>query len=435
MNRIGFAMVLCITFTPFAGSFSHFPIGVARPSSAPRHAQMARATRHGSILLAAQALSSSSTVERTMTSNKESVQTQAQDKQREFELNRGLAVDTLLADYSSMFDSTPMDFDIYHERILLRDNQGFSLEGKPSYKLFFKTVTNLLNLVFTGAHTSVVLMDKYGIDKSRIKMRWRIELESRLRPKSWKQLFGLIDRDGDGILSQRELNDFKQKEHREGTTWRKAETSDSRLVLEGISEYKLDAKGLIYEHIISVTYPAAPFSLAPLQELLPIRRMAHPGLAGVAGITTVPASATLHTFQPLTLFTAAAERTVIPVLPLLSIKDTAEATAGAVLLMASQKRNQGEGFFESLLPQDLKKKMPKTCQSDYDCNPGGYNFPLICADFIVARFCIDPDDWKGGGLGAHAWDLDNMEQMIKEPIPVRPDDGYGGPRIGDRSRY
>jgi hypothetical protein len=30
---------------------------------------------------------------------------------------------------------------------------------------------------------------------------------------------------------------------------------------------------------------------------------------------------------------------------------------------------------------------------------GGYNFPLICADFVITRICIDPDDWKGGGLG------------------------------------
>eukprot|EP00960_Hanusia_phi_P031212 749148-Hanusia_phi.AAC.2 len=33
---------------------------------------------------------------------------------------------------------------------------------------------------------------------------------------------------------------------------------------------------------------------------------------------------------------------------------------------------------------------------DYDCNPGGYNFPLRCVDFIIARFCVDPDDWRGG---------------------------------------
>lgn len=58
---------------------------------------------------------------------------------------------------------------------------------------------------------------------------------------------------------------------------------------------------------------------------------------------------------------------------------------------------------------------------------GGFNYPLICADFVVARFCIDPDDWRGGGLGAHAWDPNNIDDMMKVPIPVRPGDGYNVP--------
>jgi hypothetical protein len=51
-------------------------------------------------------------------------------------------------------------------------------------------------------------MDKYGIDKSKIKMRWRIELYSRFNPSSWVQLFKHLDVDGDGILSSSELNQF-----------------------------------------------------------------------------------------------------------------------------------------------------------------------------------------------------------------------------------
>ena len=53
---------------------------------------------------------------------------------REFELNRGLAVDTLLADYPTMF-SQSCDLSIFHENIVLKDTQGFTLEGIRSYKV------------------------------------------------------------------------------------------------------------------------------------------------------------------------------------------------------------------------------------------------------------------------------------------------------------
>ena len=55
---------------------------------------------------------------------------------------------------------------------------------------------------------------------------------------------------------------------------------------------------------------------------------------------------------------------------------------------------------------------------------GGYNFPLRCVDFVIARFCVDPDDWRGGGLGALAWD----PSLAPEPIPVRIQDGFNGPK-------
>ena len=52
----------------------------------------------------------------------------------EFELNRGLAIDTLLHDYPTIF-SQSCDLSIFHENILLRDTQGFSLEGIRSYRV------------------------------------------------------------------------------------------------------------------------------------------------------------------------------------------------------------------------------------------------------------------------------------------------------------
>ncbi len=68
---------------------------------------------------------------------------------REFELNRGQAVDTLLADYPSIF-AQQSDFSIFHERVVLRDSKGFSLEGIRAYKVHFSDC--LLGCAAPSAH-------------------------------------------------------------------------------------------------------------------------------------------------------------------------------------------------------------------------------------------------------------------------------------------
>eukprot|EP00961_Rhodomonas_salina_P118691 1597928-Rhodomonas_salina.1 len=88
---------------------------------------------------------------------------------REFELNRGHAVDTLLADYPTIF-SRPIDFSIFHEKIKLQDSQGFHVDGLRSYKAFFRIVPTLFNVCFSRCETSAVLMDKYGLDKVELSL-------------------------------------------------------------------------------------------------------------------------------------------------------------------------------------------------------------------------------------------------------------------------
>ena len=119
---------------------------------------------------------------------------------REFELNRGRALDTLLADYPTIF-SQACDLSIFHESILLRDSQGFSLEGIRSYKAFFSVVPTLVNMAFSRKEISAQLMDKYGIDKGRIKIRWRLDLYPRAVGASLRDIFGWFDTNGDGIIS------------------------------------------------------------------------------------------------------------------------------------------------------------------------------------------------------------------------------------------
>ena len=63
-------------------------------------------------------------------------------------------------------------------------------------------------------------------------------------------------------------------------------------------------------------------------------------------------------------------------------------------------------------------KSVKTCQTDYDCNPGGRNYPLKCVNVVFASICVESDDDFQGGMG--------ILQSAFEPIPVRVDDGYYG---------
>lgn len=66
-----------------------------------------------------------------------------EEKKREFELNRGFAVDTLLADYASLFDSAP-NFDIFDDRVILKDTQVC-----PAHKLARFSVTMVSQEAFT----------------------------------------------------------------------------------------------------------------------------------------------------------------------------------------------------------------------------------------------------------------------------------------------
>jgi hypothetical protein len=64
-------------------------------------------------------------------------------------------------------------------------------------------------------------------------------------------------------------------------------------------------------------------------------------------------------------------------------------------------------------------KSVKTCETDYDCNPGGRNWPLRCVNVLFSKICIESDDDFGGGRGVHA-------EAVLEAIPVRVEDGYYG---------
>ena len=136
----------------------------------------------------------------------------AEDKlQQEFELNRGKAVDTLLSDYPTIFTES-CDFSIFHPSITLRDTQGFSIEGIGAYRAFFSIVPSLANVLFSRCEVSAVLMDKYGLCKNKIKIRWRIDFFPRFSGMSTlKDIFRWVDSNGDGVISSKEFFEVQKR--------------------------------------------------------------------------------------------------------------------------------------------------------------------------------------------------------------------------------
>jgi len=83
-------------------------------------------------------------------------------------------------------------------------------------------------------------------------------------------------------------------------------------------------------------------------------------------------------------------------------------------------RSRGKQGSESWIKNMAQKASKvKTCETDYDCNSGGRNYPLRCVNFVFANFCVDSDDWTGGnGI------KDYNTELAPELIPVRVEDGY-----------
>ena len=154
---------------------------------------------------------------------------------------------------------------------MLRDTQGFSVEGLRAYKAFFSVVPTLVNVAFSRGEVSALLMDKYGIDQSRIKIRWRLDLYPRAMGMSLRDAFRWFDTNDDGVISNEEY--LKGQARLEGSAAQHmpARRNVEPLVIEGISAYSLNAKGKITMHEIEVTSPTDYPFLEALRELVPVR--------------------------------------------------------------------------------------------------------------------------------------------------------------------
>jgi len=72
---------------------------------------------------------------------------------------------------------------------------------------------------------------------------------------------------------------------------------------------------------------------------------------------------------------------------------------------------------DSMFTKLLASAKVTTCETDYDCNPGGRSWPRRCVSFVFSKICVDGDDDDFGGGG-------RIASMAMEPISVRVEDGY-----------
>ena len=179
----------------------------------------------------------------------------------------------------------------------------------------------LVNVAFSRVEVSALLMDKYGIDKSRIKIRWRMDLHPRSMGSSLRDVFKWFDTNGDGVISSEEYLDSQERFNDGSRHLTSSKSTGESLVVEGISVYTLNIKGLITRHDIEVTSPTDYPFLEALRELLPVRQgqfsgipncftdpAAAPLLAGAVGVGSAPADAQGRRFSEMTPWLSLAAR-------------------------------------------------------------------------------------------------------------------------------
>ena len=263
-RRVLWAVSLALASTGWCAGF--IGVGPAAPAAARRAARRACPSAPGRRGPEAAALRAKKSIKDILNEDLEAMDNQplkgsSGGPEQEFELNRGLAIDTLLKDYPYLLETEP-DFSIFRREVVLQDAQGFSIAGLQAYQIFFAILRRLAKTssgLGVTANVSVMLMDKYVTDRSRIRLRWKIELFQK------GQSTRLSNTERDQML---------------GKLGFKPPTSDGfgsgGGILEGISVYKLDVKGMISSHTIQVTEPTMMEPLKALRKFFPMGTMPAP---------------------------------------------------------------------------------------------------------------------------------------------------------------
>jgi hypothetical protein len=93
---------------------------------------------------------------------------------------------------------------------------------------------------------------------------------------------------------------------------------------------------------------------------------------------------------------------------------TSADSSGMSFGLAAGKALRNEASLAALSGVSWMPSMPQTCEDDFECNGGKANFPLQCLDVLVAKICVDPDDFQQSSQ--------TSPELAYVPLPVRADD-------------
>jgi len=338
------------------------------------------------------------------------------EKQREFELALGKALDTIKSDYPKLLTRDP-DFSIYHNDIEVIDPSGVTLHSIDSYKASFQFLHMVIKLFYCHEKSGLTFRLVYDCARKNIRVSWNAELVPR-------QIYG-------GVRNI--------------------------LHVDGISVYEFDREsGLINRHRVEhLLVNDAPVK-APQGIFQAIKQEATQGPEGVPVWNTQQMknlnsnSNTVLEFRPssksstsTSLFSSSsddmdngvqfdakafAKKNAVrkkfglqPLTPEEFLKIEIEnkaleiaqeekaASASAAAEMTQSKPKKGN-FMNKLFGNVLKD----TCESNWDCNR-----PELCCDFGFKKMCCS----SGQGVFNGAPGLQQI------PVPVVADDHLqrGGP--------
>merc|ERR1712087_19149 len=315
----------------------------------------------------------------------------------EFELNQGRAIDALRFDYPRLFDAKP-DLSIFRDDVTLHDySNGVVLRGMRQYERLFDALRFLRRTSMSDAELTYHIF----VHGSDIRMRWSAKLLLR------DPAFGIQRLD----------------------------------IVDGVSLYKLDDKGLVQTHklenvVLRGKEQSHPLSLVNTWPFVSTPELAMPFFS--APIDAIAAAATERNG-------AASQPQLLPQRAQRVVRRAPEPQASAVsgetpMQRAARERAEDAEKARSLAEANEPKKeaglgalfpslrAPQPCESSYDCEA-----PMVCCDLIVASVCCT------GGLMIPSR-AEPLLQRQAIPIPVEreappglnptpryPDGGVGGP--------
>jgi len=99
----------------------------------------------------------------------------AEERQNEFKMAVGRAIDTLRSDYPDILTKSP-DFSIYHDDIEVVDPSGVTLHGLRDYKFSFRIVHALVQFFYCPSDSTLTFRLMYDSNRNSVRVSWNAVL-------------------------------------------------------------------------------------------------------------------------------------------------------------------------------------------------------------------------------------------------------------------